>query len=180
MVFRLPIGNQIQSVIHGLSRWLLERSLLYQIVEEYYPAFVFHLAAQGTVLSGNVEREFEDYLKCGRLEHGFLRVCCDSCHAEHLVAFGCKRRVNLTSFHGVFAPHSKHRALVTSARRGRGNKPTATEVGQEQTPAERRASMNWAQRLERVFTKSRRFRRYRYRDLPGMRRGGEDHAQTTR
>jgi WD40 repeat protein len=46
-----------------------------------------HLAAQGRALPGYVEREFEDYLKCGRLEHGFLRVRCDSCHAEHLVAF---------------------------------------------------------------------------------------------
>ncbi|ETX87781.1 hypothetical protein L455_09471 [Escherichia coli BIDMC 20A] len=31
-------------------------------------------------------------LQCGRLEHGFLRVRCESCHAEHLVAFSCKRR----------------------------------------------------------------------------------------
>jgi hypothetical protein len=48
---------------------------------------VAQLAAQGTQLPGYVEREFEDYLKCGRLEHGFLRVRCDGCHAEHLVAF---------------------------------------------------------------------------------------------
>jgi hypothetical protein len=39
-----------------------------------------------------IEQEFEEYLKCGRLEHGFLRVCCDTCHAEHLVAFSCKKR----------------------------------------------------------------------------------------
>jgi len=57
-----------------------------------YPAFTDQLAAQGTVLPGYVQREFEDYLKCGRLEHGFLRVRCDICHAEHLVAFSCKRR----------------------------------------------------------------------------------------
>jgi hypothetical protein len=50
-----------------------------------------HLAAQGMTLPGYVEQEFEDYLKCGRLEHGFLRVRFDSCHAEHLVAFSCKR-----------------------------------------------------------------------------------------
>jgi hypothetical protein len=49
-------------------------------------------AAQGTDLPGYVEQEFEDYLKCGRLEHGFLRVRCDNCHAEHLVDFSCKRR----------------------------------------------------------------------------------------
>ena len=39
-----------------------------------------------------VQQEFEAYLKCGRLAHGFLRVRCESCHAEHLVAFSCKRR----------------------------------------------------------------------------------------
>ncbi len=43
-------------------------------------------------MPGYVEQEFEDYLKCGRLEQGFLRVRCDTCHAEHLVAFSCKRR----------------------------------------------------------------------------------------
>ena len=64
-----------------------EHTLLYQLVEEYYPAFKAHLEVQGTALPHYVEQEFEDYLKCGRLEHGFLRVRCDTCHAEHLVAF---------------------------------------------------------------------------------------------
>ena len=68
-----------------------------------------------------------------------------------LAALVPKPRINLTRFHGVFAANSKHRAAVTPARRGRGIKPKATEAGQEQTPAERRASMSWAQRLKRVF-----------------------------
>ena len=67
-------------------------TLLYKLVRDYYPAFKAHLAAQGRPLPAYVQREFEDYLKCGRLEHGFLRVRCDACHAEHLVAFSCKRR----------------------------------------------------------------------------------------
>ena len=66
-----------------------QRTLLYQIVEEYYPTLKEHLAAQGTALPGYVEHEFEDSLQCCRLEHGFLRVGGDSCHAEHLVAFSC-------------------------------------------------------------------------------------------
>ena len=37
-------------------------------------------------------REFDEYLKCGRLQHGFLRVRCEACHYENLVAFSCKRR----------------------------------------------------------------------------------------
>jgi len=69
-----------------------ERTLLYQLVEDYYRALKAHLAAQGSALPGYVEREFDEYLKCGRLEHGFLRVRCEICHAEHLVAFSCKRR----------------------------------------------------------------------------------------
>ena len=68
-----------------------------------------------------------------------------------LAALVPKPRVNLTRFHGVFAPNSKHRALVTPAKRGKGNKHTVTDEDQEQTPVERRASMTWAQRLKRVF-----------------------------
>jgi len=64
-----------------------EQTLLYRLVEQYYPDFVLQWAAEGRVLPDYVRREFDEYLKCGRLEHGFLRVQCESCHAEHLVAF---------------------------------------------------------------------------------------------
>ena len=66
-----------------------ERTLLYQLVQAHYPAFEAQWAAEGKVLPDYVRREFEDYLKCGCLEHGFLRVRCGSCHAERLVALVC-------------------------------------------------------------------------------------------
>jgi len=69
-----------------------EQTLLYQLVEAHYPALVDQLAQQGKSLPDHVHREFEAYLKCGRLEHGFLRVRCDKCHFERLVAFSCKKR----------------------------------------------------------------------------------------
>ncbi len=69
-----------------------EKSLLYQLVSKHYPVFRQQLAEEGRILPGYVQREFEDYLKCGRLEHGFLRVRCETCHEERLVAFSCKRR----------------------------------------------------------------------------------------
>ena len=69
-----------------------QKTLLYQLVEAHYPAFVEHLAVRGRSLPTHVQREFEDYLKCGRLAHGLLRVRCADCHAERLVAFSCKRR----------------------------------------------------------------------------------------
>jgi len=47
-----------------------EQTLLYQLVEAHFPALVEHLAQQGKSLPNHVHREFEAYLKCGRLEHG--------------------------------------------------------------------------------------------------------------
>jgi ribosomal protein S27E len=69
-----------------------EQTLLYQIIERHYPEFRDVMAMQGKPLPLHVQQEFADYLKCGRLEHGFLRVQCSECHHDHLVAFSCKRR----------------------------------------------------------------------------------------
>ena len=69
-----------------------EQTLLYTLVEQYYPDFEMQWASEGRALPDYVRQEFDEYLKCGRLEHGFLRVQCEICHAEHLVAFSCKRR----------------------------------------------------------------------------------------
>lgn len=78
-------------------------------------------------------------MKCGRLEHGFLRVQCESCHQEQLVAFSCN---------GVFAPNSKHLAEVTGEANEKQNKSTT-----ESSPdvEESRGKMSWAERLKRVF-----------------------------
>ena len=89
----MPAGRDASSGVHApYVRHRPERTLLYQLVEEYYPALTAHLQAQGRELPAYVRREFEAYLGCGRLEGGFLRVRCESCHDEHLVAFSCKRR----------------------------------------------------------------------------------------
>jgi len=69
-----------------------ETTLLYQVIREYWPEFQAELASQDKYLPAYVTQEFEAYLKCGRLEHGFLRVRCETCHDEKLVAFSCKRR----------------------------------------------------------------------------------------
>jgi ribosomal protein S27E len=96
----------------GNSDWIYrrrrpEQTLLYRLVEEHYPRLLGLLAAQGRWLPEYVQREFEDFLKCGRLEYGFLRVRCVDCHAERLVAFSCKRR--------GFCPSCGARRMVESA-----------------------------------------------------------------
>jgi hypothetical protein len=68
---------------------------------------------------------------------------------SRLVSLIPRPRVNLTRFHGVFAPNSKYRSKVTPAGRGKLRKRhPASDV--DQTPAEKRASMTWAKRLKRV------------------------------
>ena len=62
-----------------------EQTLFYRIVKEHYPGFCDLLTQQGRPLPVYVAREFDDFLKCGRLEHGLLRVRCDHCHREKLV-----------------------------------------------------------------------------------------------
>ncbi len=57
--------------------------------------------------------------------------------------------MNLTRYHGVFAPNSAHHALVTRAGRGKGRADAAR--ADVRPPAERHAAMRWAQRLKRVF-----------------------------
>ena len=96
----------------GADRYVYERhrpeeTPLYRIVETHYPRFRARLEAEGGSLPAFVKREFDDYLKCGLLEHGFLRVKCDACSHEHLVAFSCKRR--------GFCPSCGARRMIESA-----------------------------------------------------------------
>jgi hypothetical protein len=64
-----------------------EKTLLYQLVLKHYPVFRQQLAEEGRVLPDYVQREFEDYLKCGRLEHGIIPGILPSTPSGP--AFGC-------------------------------------------------------------------------------------------
>jgi len=68
-----------------------------------------------------------------------------------LAALVPKPRVNLTRYHGVLAPNSKHRVLVTPAHRGKGGNKQINLETQEKTTFARKQGMTWAQRLKRVF-----------------------------
>lgn len=84
-------GNGCVAAGH-YQRYQPEYTQLYYIVERYYLRFVARLAQHGKSLPVYIQQEFEDFPKCGRLEHGFLRVRCERCHHEHFVAFSCTRR----------------------------------------------------------------------------------------
>ena len=77
-------------VVHAAARYARhapERTLLYALVEAHYPDFLARLEAEDRCLPAYVREEFDAYLRCGVLEHGFLRVVCEQCRAtprQHL------------------------------------------------------------------------------------------------
>ena len=65
-----------------------EETVLYQLVQEHVETFFAQVEAEtGAGLPDFVKAEFEAFLECGILTHDFLRVRCDACHHEKLVAF---------------------------------------------------------------------------------------------
>src|SRR5215813_9900513 len=67
---------------------------LYNVIAEHLETFLasLHNDPDATGLPAYVEREFYDYLQCGILAYGFLRLGCDTCQKEVLLPFSCKRR----------------------------------------------------------------------------------------
>ncbi len=70
------------------------QTVLYKVVADHLETFLAALDADPDAkgLPAYVQREFYDYLQCGILAHGFLRLGCDTCQKELLLPFSCKRR----------------------------------------------------------------------------------------
>ena len=81
------IANQ-----HLYRRHRPEQTALYRVIETNLTPFLEYPHERDAALPRFVTDEFKDYLSCGRPEYGFIRVKCDGCRHEHLVAFSCKRR----------------------------------------------------------------------------------------
>jgi hypothetical protein len=71
-----------------------EQTVLYRTIAAHLPTFLGRTAGEDGArgLPGFVRREFEAYLRCGRLEHGLLRIRCERCGDTTVVAFSCKGR----------------------------------------------------------------------------------------
>ena len=68
-----------------------EETLLYRLVHEHWPPFASRAEEQGG-LPRFVVRDFDEYLRCGILEHGLVQLACSRCGHEIVVGFSCKRR----------------------------------------------------------------------------------------
>lgn len=69
-----------------------ERTVLYQAVAGHYRTFETLASLEGKRIPKHVTEEFETFLRCGILAHGFLRLRCEDCDKERFVAFSCKKR----------------------------------------------------------------------------------------
>ena len=69
-----------------------EESILYNVIRQELEPFLARAQARENPVPGFVEQEFHAFLRCGILAHGFLRLHCDDCGFDRLVAFSCKRR----------------------------------------------------------------------------------------
>ena len=64
--------NAVREAGARYKRHQPELTLLYQIIETYYPEFLTYVESQGKTLPTHIKKEFDAYLKCGRLEYGFI------------------------------------------------------------------------------------------------------------
>ena len=88
------MAHPAESIVHrsdGYERRRPEQTPLYQLVAEHWPAFRERAEEFGG-LPKFVVQEFDEYLKCGRVEEGCLQLVCRDCGHSELVAFSCKKR----------------------------------------------------------------------------------------
>ncbi len=67
--------------------------MLHAVVSEHLPALLRDADERFPFgYPRHIAKTFRAYLRCGLLSHGFVRVRCNACGDESLVAFSCKRR----------------------------------------------------------------------------------------
>ena len=79
------------------------------MVQQEVETFLTQAEAQtGSSSPEFVKDEFEAFLACGILVHGFLRLRCAGCGHEKLAGYSCKR-------HGIFSSCGTRRMTETAA-----------------------------------------------------------------
>lgn len=71
-----------------------EATILHKVIRENLLSFIELAEADPSSVSlpDYIKKEFHEFLDCGLLQKGFLRVRCEDCHHERLLAFSCKKR----------------------------------------------------------------------------------------
>jgi len=100
--------------VHGYeeftyARRVPEQEILHRVLVEHLETFLDRTRTENHELPGHVEQELRDYVECGILGHGFVRLRCEGCGRERAVAFSCKGR--------GFCPSCTGRRMADTAAR---------------------------------------------------------------
>jgi hypothetical protein len=82
------LGGHVWCTLHQAGRYQprqADKELLFQVVLEHLEDFLEMTRLQGCELPKYVLRELEDFLRCGVLANGFLRVRCNNCGGSMVV-----------------------------------------------------------------------------------------------
>jgi hypothetical protein len=91
---RLRLSNEF-AVCDSASEYVPRNpadTVLYNVVAENIESFLARQQERGRVVPRFVERELRGFLDCGVLARGFVRVHCDVCRMDRVVAYSCKHR----------------------------------------------------------------------------------------
>ncbi len=67
-----------------------EQELLHQLLLEHLETFLDRTHTAEFALPRHVEQELREYLSCGILAYGFVRVRCNDCAKSMAVGYSCK------------------------------------------------------------------------------------------
>lgn len=82
----------VQYDTRSYERRAPEQTLLHQVLTEHLETFLDRARTEEHALPAHVETELREYLTCGVLGNGFVRLQCEDCGKERVVAFSCKGR----------------------------------------------------------------------------------------
>jgi hypothetical protein len=91
----MTTSHAAPTTARGYARREPETTVLYRVVRDHLETLLDTARDRSDHRFGYPrfgEREFEKFLTCGLLCRGFVRVRCDGCADERLVAFSCKTR----------------------------------------------------------------------------------------
>jgi hypothetical protein len=91
------------------QRRIPEQTLLYRVLAENLETFLDRARTEDHALPWYVEKALRDFLACGVLGHGFVRLKCEECGEERILAFSCKGR--------GFCPSCTGRRMADTAAR---------------------------------------------------------------
>jgi len=94
VVVDLHAAATSEAISRSYVRRAPDHGVLHRIVREHLQTFLWELDRReherGAPLF--VKREFQRFVRCGVLAHGFARFRCTGCGTDRLVAFSCKGR----------------------------------------------------------------------------------------